>query len=511
MGIPVAISPTVRSPGTAIVVNLKAGTPSPGTGTRRVLILAVASATAGGTITADTQLVQGVAGEAEAGTLVGVGTPGHLVAKRVFRANPLAQVDICAAAEPGGTAATGTLTFALSPTADRLPRVRIAGRTINSTWLAGETAIQGATRLVGLINQQSDNLPVVASNVGGTAAVVTLTAKAKGTWGNDIAISCELIGGATGTLTASGAALTGATTEPDWANVLDLVSGREYRTILAAASNADVEAGSSGVPGAIETHIATYDHGFGAKLQQATLGCTSSSNATLKVATNAVNFERIQFVLARDGLSLPCEWAAAEGAQRNAVETPARPNVNRVNSEYPTGDLYAPLDLVASTPTPPEAEDDVQNGITTVTYDDGGNPRVLRPVTSYFHTTDGSPDDRVLDVTRVTSCDEVARDIGVYITEEFRGLNIIADEDLLDGDEMPEGCISIGEIRAGVIGRMDGWLRNGTVLRSKLQQAIDDGTFIVRQNPTDPGQVDYVVPVNIVSHIVKQSLVVEKH
>jgi phage tail sheath gpL-like len=504
--IPLAVSPSVRSPGTALLIDLKAGPPSPGTGVRRGLLLGVLAATS--TIAANT-LVTGVSGAADVGVLFGEGTPTHLAALRGFQEYGLAQIDVIGAAVPGGSAAAGTIVFASSPSATRLVRARIAGRVIESDWLAGETAIQGATRLVSKINAQGSNLPVTADNSAGASATVTVTFKQPGNLGNDCTLSVQVIGGAGGTVTPSGATLTGATTEPDWTTALGVVSGREYAGILPIASNADaVSASGTAVAGKLKTHINLYLSGFSAKLQQATIGCTQATNASLKTGAAANNFERIQYVIAREAQSLPCEYGAAEMFSRLRDETPARPNKNRIGQVY-VADLYGPLDLVSGTPTDPEVEDDLQNGITPISYDEAGKPYVKRPVTSYFKTPLGAPDDRVLDCPRVTSCDSIGKDLKAFVETSYKGLNLLGNDDVVAPDEIPEGCITPQEVKDNVIARMEFWILNGTVRRSKFKAAVDNGEFICRQNPSDNGQLDLVVPSSIVRHLVKSSIVVQ--
>jgi phage tail sheath gpL-like len=130
-------------------------------------------------------------------------------------------------------------------------------------------------------------------------------------------------------------------------------------------------------------------------------------------------------------------------------------------------------------------------------------------VTSYFKTATNDPDDRVLDVTRVTSTDVIAKDLKVFLAESFPNMNILPDADVGDGGEVPEGCVTIGEVRDAVDGRMDVWFRRGVAQRSRWEAAKAAGEFICRQNPSDGSQVDLVVPNKIVPHLAKFSLVVQ--
>src|SRR5687767_4013568 len=107
MGFPLAVSPSVRSPGLALSVNLLAGTSSPGTAALRALIIACKSSA--GTITEDTQLIEGLAGPDDVRTYLGPGVPGHLAAKAVFAELGLALCDLVAPAAPVGVTASQTV------------------------------------------------------------------------------------------------------------------------------------------------------------------------------------------------------------------------------------------------------------------------------------------------------------------------------------------------------------------------------------------------------------------
>ncbi len=499
-GVPLALAPSSRSPGVGLLVDLKAGSTSPGTGAKRALLLGCINSS-GSTITPDTQLVQAVAGESDVGLYAGVGGPTHLAAKRLFEELGSARVDLACAAAAASIAASATMTLAGSVTEARTVRSRVSGRITETVWASGESVTVAAARHVAAVNAKTDNMPVTAANVAG---VITFTSKALGRIGNDITLAAQLIGGAGGTVAVSAAKLAGGTADPDWTNVLALVAGREYDYIGFVASNFDIAQTTGTAPARAKAHIDLYKSGLGAKLQQAMHGCTDSTNASLKTGVAAVNHDRSCYWLARDAESLPCEimgWAIGQRLREIANNA----NTNRIGMTAIAA-LYGPADLVSGTPTVPEVEDDLNSGITCVSYDESGLAYVTRPITSYFKLGTGEADDRVLDDTRVDGCDFVAKDLRTFIATTFKGLNLI--EVLADGEELPDNCVAIAEVRERVIGRMDVHIRLGIVRRDKFAKAVSDGSFIVRINPTDSTQVDYVVPTKIVSHLAKQSLAV---
>lgn len=511
--IPLAVAPSVRTPQTAVLVDLTSGPPSPASGTLRAIIVAPLT-TSGGSLSAGA-LKQGVSGPDEVGTLLGVGGLGHLTALALFAEYGIAQCDVAAVADITGVAASGTFTFVGSPTALRVVKVLIAGRIVTTYWDVGETATQGASRLSTEINKLTNGsslappLPVTASPAVG---VVTVTFKQKGTAGNDCLISCTaanglgLIGGAGGTLTASGTALTGGTGAADYSSIHSIISGIEYDLLLEACGNTDVvDATSTGVAGRMKTYIEANVSGGEAKLQQFVLACTSSTNGSLKTATAAHDYERGQFLLARDACSLPCEFMGARAGQR-LREYSINPNKNVVGLTF-KATLYGPLDLATGAPTAAELEDDAQNGIAPVKYTAAGVPILVAHFTSYFKDANGYADDRVLFDTVTTSCDAIARDLRRFLPATFPNVNVI--DTVPDGTEIPEGCITVDQAEAAVASRIEGyWVPRGIVNPNKWATLKANGEYIVRQNPTDGHQVDVVVPASIIPHLTKWSLAV---
>lgn len=501
-GIPLAVSPSVKTPGFYLLINLLAGQASSSSDVLRTLLIAPKSSA--GTITPDTQLVQDVGGEAEVKTLLGTGTPGHLAAKKLFAANGRAKVDVVAPVASAGATATGTLTFTGTVTANMTFKVKIKGVDIYSPWLIGQSVTTAAATLVGRINQKTNEHPVVATNVAG---VVTITAKIAGPWANDIQFSVEVMEGAGGVLTPSGAAMTGGTTEPDFSNVLALVANREYAYILSCVSNADAQSASaSSNPGRIKTHIDTYDSGNESKLQQAVIGLTGTLSAA-KTGAIGRNFGPMQYVFCQAGQSLGCEFAGHEVGRRSLVEQDD-PTANRVGEVYPDT-LFGPLDIIADKLTSSEMEDALLNGLTPVDVTETGVLFLVQPITTYSQDTLGAPDDRLFGVEGVSGTYAFARDLRRTVPVEFRGAKII--QDLSPNDEdPPRGVTERRDVEAFVLSRADVFVKRGVLRGDKLNEAIANGDVIVEIDQVDESQVDIVFPVWIVKPLTKFSAVVNR-
>jgi phage tail sheath gpL-like len=370
-------------------------------------------------------------------------------------------------------------------------------------WAAGANDIAGAAAAVAAINAHTNDLPVTAANSG--TAVVTLTFKVAGTWGNDCLISRVAANGTTGTVTASGAALTGGTQEASIANVLTLVSTGEYDLILYCTGNTDAgTASATSGPGRLKTHISSLYSGRNAKLQQAVIGLTLTI-ANAKTGAAQHNFGPLQYVICQAGQSLPCELGGAEVGARLREES-EDPAANRIGMLY-TATLYGAIDLVADEMTDAEMEDCLQSGVTPVVYTSSGEMSPLRPVTTYFKDTGANPDDRLLDTSRISGIYAVAKDLRVAIPREFVGAKL--SEDLEPGEEpLPEGVTEVRDVKGFVHTRVRFWIQRGVVVKAKYEEAYDNGQFLVRVNPTDASQCDIVLPIGIVPPLAKFSLVV---
>lgn len=509
MTVPLAVDPATKQPALYLTIDLKAGITSPGTSALRCLLIAN-KATSGGTAVIET-VYSGLSGPDQVATLLKEGTPGHLAAVALFTAYPRALVDLVVPDAPAGVAATATVTFddTTPIAAAQTVRLRVAGRVVEIAWLVGETDIQAATKLVTAIGKLGKKLPVTAANGGGALAVVTLTFKQKGTIGNDCLLSVEVSEGSGGDVQISGnmGSTVAGTTEANLTNVLDLVKGVEYAFYLPCLSNTDAaQASTTSNPGRIKTHFKAINHGASAKLQQAVFAVTSSLTAA-KAGAAQHDFEPFQYVLANAAQSLPCEWAAAEVGERMREEA-IDPVVNRCNSTY-AAELFGALDPVGDALTDAQIEDALNNGVSPVTYTSSFEPRMSRPITSYFKDDSGNADDRVLDVGGVSGIYAVGRDIRVALPQAFPKAKLSRNLEPGD-DELPEGVVEERDVVEFIYSRLRFWVSRGVIQGPALAAALADGTLLARVNPSDETQCDVVIPAKVVRILAKFGVVLQK-
>lgn len=198
----------------------------------RALIIGLRLST--GTVAAETVVQALSASEAEG--YHGIGSPLAMMVAAFKRHNPLVHVDSIGIAEDaGGTAATGTLTFAGTATSSGTIALYVGGRRVLVGVAKGDAAADVAAAAEDAL-ALDPRLPATGATV---AAVCTLTAVAKGAWGNDIDLrvnyyAADRTAAPAGiTVTPSGSTLSGGATDPTIAAALAaLPSSVRYDTIV---------------------------------------------------------------------------------------------------------------------------------------------------------------------------------------------------------------------------------------------------------------------------------------
>lgn len=508
MSVPTAVSPGIVTPGLYLVVDLLAGAASPGTGDLRVALLA--SKSAAGTLTNDTEVRSG-GGESTASLAFGPGTGGHLTAKQIYARYPQAQVDFISPV-PGAGTATLNITFTGAPASDTVVQVDIMGRTWELPWAVGVTPATMATNLINSILQRTSDLAV--TSVTGGAGISTINAKVAGRVGNDVKVKVNLSKAATGTEAVAGAlvytALSGGTTDADFTNALAAIQGKEYAYILPVISNADVtNVATKNNYSRVVDHINLRNTGRSAKLQQVIAGCTTTISACKAASSHANACQNTpvgELILLVNGRSLPGEVGGNEvgGWLAGLAIDAAR---NRIG-ELMTG-LIGAADKIADNPTDAQTEDALTNGVALIGYTAQGLEVLIRPITTHSQDSAGGPDRRLLDAQNVAATYIVARDMRAALPAEFPNTKLTKDTE--PGEEPPpKGVIEERDIKAFVVARLRFWVSQGVITKASLDASIADGTLYVGVNASDASQVDIVLPFKIVPPLAKFGVVVQR-
>jgi phage tail sheath gpL-like len=500
MPIPLAVSPSVKTPGLYLVVDLLGLAGNPGTAVNRALIMAPKGA--GGTLVNDTEVRQ-LFGADDAAAAFGPGSSGHLTARRLFAQYGLAAVDAISPAPSAGVAATASQTFTGPASANSAIRFSLHGRTVDVAWNNGESATVFVARAVAAITAQTADLALTAAANAGS---IDYAAKETGAGGNDIRIHAAILTGGGGiAITDNPATLEGGTLEPDFSTALSTVSTREYRRIVAVLSNADAsDAASTSNAARLAAAINARETGSQALLQVGVVGHTGSI-ANVQAGAVGRNDEAFEYVYGQNFEDLPGELAGAEAG--DALKwLSIRANYNRIGNKLL---LHGPRDLVAEKLTVAESESLLANGVTPLDVQQlTGEIFLVRPITT--HSLFGTaPDYRAFDLSDTDGMYTVAADLRSALPIEFHNCSIT--EDLPAGENrLPAGVIERRDVQAFVEARLEQWVRLGVVDGNKLDASITAGELVVALNASDPSQVDIFIPLAIIKPLAKLGVYAQK-
>lgn len=283
----------------------------------------------------------------------------------------------------GGVAATKVVTITGPATAAGSLALRVAGRSVAVAVAVGHTATQIATAAAAAIQAHAD-MPVSAANVAG---VLTLTAKNKGTPGNDVDVRVnyyreEATPAGVGVAIAAG--VTGAT-DPDAATAIAAMGDQPFDFVVIPWTNAANLT-------ALETEL-TRRWGPELKLDGIAFAAARGSQGALATLGGTRNSPYLSIIGIDAGLNSTWEWAASVAglvAHYGGLD-PARP--------FQTLQLPGILPPAAGDEfTRAERELLLRDGITTFKVDAGGRVLLDRVITTYQVDAFGSPDTAYLDV-----------------------------------------------------------------------------------------------------------------
>lgn len=377
------IPPSLLKPGVYAELNPYTGSAGLPTNIQKLLLVAQRLST--GSVAQG--VLQQVFTEADAATYWGAGSVAHLMVARALAVSqdfPLFVIGMDDAA--ASAAATATLTLTAAAAGAGTLTLWIGARRVDVGVVAGDDAAALATRVRSAINAIV-SLPVTAA---GTAGAVLLTAKNKGTIGNQLVL--RAVNTASGvTLSAAKVAFTGGATDPDIKAVaLDIAYPSQFH-VIAIQSNLQDDILK------LKTHLESASSAVEMREGRgvAAASPTDALSAVTTVAT-AINHERVSPAYARGSYSTGYELAASLGATMAAQADPARPY-----NFLPLPGIALPD--VADRLTRTEQEALLAAGVTPIEVI-GQDCTIVRLVTSKT-TVNGSPDLTLLDTGVIASLD----------------------------------------------------------------------------------------------------------
>lgn len=372
------IQTSTRKPGVYVEWNTKLAVRNLPTNKQRVLLIAQHSNPKAGKLTA----LANIYSAADVAAAYGAGSQAHLMALAAIKAYAYADLSLITVADnEAGVAATGSITITGTADTQGVLRVNIGNAdTLTVGVAANATAATVAAAIKAAIDAET-SLPVTAIASEG---LVTLTAKNKGTHGNHIRIRASNT--AEG-ITVAVKAMSGGDADADIGPALNAVIAEGHNLIAVGCTD---EANLL----KLRTHLETV----GAPEEKRwALGIYGQTGALAQTTTQAgrLNSGYLYSAWYRKTPSLPCELAAAVAAVVASEEDPARPlNTLKLNGIG----VCDSADKTMRT----EQENALYNGVTPIeTSPDGTSAQIVRAISTYTKTANGTADESLLDMTTV--------------------------------------------------------------------------------------------------------------
>lgn len=407
---------------------------------------------------------------------------------RVARLNaPFQEIWALPLADAGSSvAATGKLTVSGTPVSQAgTLTLYVAGVRIRVRVATTDDDDAVAAALVAAINADT-SLPLTAAVNGSNANECDLTARNKGTLGNDIRIDTDLIGDesalAVDLLTIT--AMASGSGDPDFTTALASLGDEEFDWIAGAyadTTNLDaIELFLNGDTGRWGPISQLYGHYIGFKA--AALGALS----TLGLARNDPH---ASVMGAYNSPSPPWMWLAALGG-RAAAHLQDAPELSRPLQTLPLIGIVAPK--IADRFDITERNTALYDGVSTYHVRRDGTVAIDRLITTYQTNAWGSPDAAWLDVNTMAQTMFLLRFLKAKVTSHY-GRVALADENPFG----LQGIATPDDIRDTVSHGYRELVADGVVENSELFES----ELIVERNVSDANRVDVYLPYDVVNQL----------
>lgn len=458
----VGFSSTDFVPGYVGDTKLSAGRLTGGGLPKRVLV--VGNKTAAGSDTADSSPPRRLFNEDDADTYFGIGSEVSRMAYAALLV-PGSEVWAIANADPGGTAATLTVTFTGTAGSAGTYSVWICGVECAISITSGDTVTAMATAVTNAINAQL-RLPVTAVSAVG---VVTITHRNTGVRGNFIYVrqssatpcTTTTVALAGGTPVTGGVVpMSGGATADVITTVRSILFSTWFHRIAVAHSDATNLA-------AWETHIDAVSGPLEGHPCQFIVGWNGAYSEVSPLAATTMNTGRGQMLWMLYGETPPSEMAASFAAERAVAE---QGDPNRAYDNFPLRGV-APHSQSGDIPQRTTKVTALQNGVVPVTTEDN-KALIVRSITTKC-LLGSVPDYRTLDSNQVTVPDEIRGDIGIlWTTEWVVGNPRVADDPQEGQPDRPRGVGTPTMWKQYAQARLKDW-ESGVAVSSGLPQIID--------------------------------------
>ncbi len=450
------IPASIRKPGKYFEFNTRLAVRTLPANRQRLLV--IGQRTSGGSVAE--KIPTEVVSDAQAAEFFGPGSITHLMVRAAIMANPYVALSGIALDDAvASIAASGTVTISGAATASGLLTLWIGYQKVEIVITSSDAAAAIATALNAAINAAT-GLPVTSTV---NSAVVTVTAKNKGTLGNGITLVVDTTNSCVATAVVNMASGAG---DPTLNDALTVIGPGQYDVVGVALNDATsltaLKTYLDTISGPIEQHPAIGIFGFSG---------TYGSAVTL---ASGINSGRICCAFLRGTRSLTYELASAFASIVAFEEDPARP----LNTLELDG-IYAPV--ITSRLTRTEQENCLYNGVTPIEVGPSGTPQIVRAVTTYTVDANDVTDISMLDLTTIRTLDYVRKACRERIALRF-----------------PREKLNDATVKSVRSELLDVLLRLEELAIVENVEANKDG-LVVERNGQDPNRLDAKIPTDVVN------------
>jgi len=393
---------------------------------------------------------------------------------------------LIAVTESAGTAASGTVVYATTATANGVTRVWVGDEYVDVAITSGDTAIVIAGNVAAAINAKT-KWAVTAAN-GGTATC-TITARQKGPRGNFIRYQASITAGIGTTATAAtDTQLTSGATADSNTAALSTILPQRYYYIASSAEDASQF-------GAVNTQVLSQALPTSGIRQRCFAGSTDTLGNVTTIATG-LNSARAEIMWFPKGDVTPSELAATAAALYAVQEASGRPRNNFSGFPVTSTDqgFWTIIKQRDATGFPTRANivSALNNGITPIGTLSNGRTYLVKRITT--RSLNGSnPDYRVRDAHKVTVCDFFADDLHSKVSNQFGGKDLSDDPPKGARPAAPQVCTP-SQVRACILKLVDDYGDNGLLQRLDV---IKTGVIVQRETG-NPNRLSARIPLQVI-------------
>jgi phage tail sheath gpL-like len=380
----------------------------------------------------------------------------------------------------GGTEASGTLTVTGPATAAGTLHIYIGGRRVQVAVADGDVQNDIATAIDAAITADGD----VQVTSGVAANVVTVTARHKGTLGDDIDLRLNHFGSAGGEELPAGVAvavvaMSGGATDPTLTAAITAMGDEEYDYIVTPYTDATnlnaLRTEMSDSTGRWAPLRKIYGHVFSAK---------RDTYVALGSWGNGRNDQHATVVGLLGSPTPIWEWASAWAARAGAS---LNLDAARPLQTLPLTGVLAPQRGTAGRFSITERNELLKDGIATFYVGRDDTVRMERSITTYQLNPGDQPDTSYLDVQTMATSWVVLRELEIAFTSEYPRHKLVN-----NGTRLAPGqaAVTPAIIKGRIVAKYADLERRGLVENAALFEQF----LIVERNGTDPNRVDVLFP-----------------